>query len=83
MFPFFKIGILVKIGINIEEILTNNLKSKIMKIFNIVFTTIHKQVGCLGPQYWQNIDKKSVYWNVGRPTVNDIKEIKLYVHFVI
>lgn len=47
----------MKIGINIKEILTNNLKSKIMKIFNIVFTTIHKQVGCLGPRYRQNIDK--------------------------
>lgn len=29
-----------------------------MKIFNIVFTTIHKQVDCLGPRYRQNIDKK-------------------------
>lgn len=81
IFSFFKRGIMVKIGINIKEILTNNLKSKIMKIFNIVFTMIHKQVGCLGPRYRQNIDKKSVYWNVGGPTFNDIKKNQIICSF--
>lgn len=55
---------------------------------NIVFMTVHKQVCGLGPRCRHNLgDKKaSAYWNVGRHTIYDVKDIKsdlICAHFFI